>query len=617
MALVDAALEIAGPVDAIVYAGDDTARFAQPPLQEVLEHEVKPGMADTESRLVPDPGADFRFIRWGRAGGVALRLATKGKSAAIAGLARLVKNSQKKGHAHTGGFDVDDEFLLGMLIERHGGPKGLLRRARDSFHFHEAGPVAVFLEAVEPLNHFERLAARTARGLGAVLGNDCYPTDRMALRGTGVRDLHRQPWMLGRHGVIGLEGVPECGVGLIKYSEQQAMRHLEASAGQFEARTPLVVVSHAPPYGVLDYSVRFGHSHVGSRALERFVRTARPRLVVCGHSHLSGGATAELNGCVVVNAANHDSTDSLGRFALIDLRNNTTVQWIVPQRDSVRALHGCGPFWEERLRRAGYAHHREFLTSIPEELHASTGAPLGTSRRWIRHAQAMATGRFVQVRSRTETFPSECIFYDLETLPFGGEVDARQIWLIGYRVGRRGPVRQLLAKTPKEERAILRAFMKVLRAHRGMPVACWAGASDFDHNYLRDRLCTIAPSAVRAFDSHPRLNVLTFIRRHAMPPSPSFGLNELARGLGLTGGNGIDGFTAAVAYVDWLQEGTQPDWKGLLDYNAQDVDLMTRTLDIFERTIPMDQRPESVRPILMPAAEGCPLRGRTRRDSVL
>jgi Icc-related predicted phosphoesterase len=47
-----------------------------------------------------------------------------------------------------------------------------------------------------------------------------------------------------------------------------------------------IYLSHLPPLGVLDLSVRFGIDHIGSKKLLSAVKKYRPRLVVCGHSHI-------------------------------------------------------------------------------------------------------------------------------------------------------------------------------------------------------------------------------------------------------------------------------------------------------------------------------------------
>lgn len=61
-----------------------------------------------------------------------------------------------------------------------------------------------------------------------------------------------------------------------------------------------VLVTHSPPKGVLDRDS--GGRSLGSTAVRETVERCRPRLVVCGHIHQSGGQEARLGESVVVNA---------------------------------------------------------------------------------------------------------------------------------------------------------------------------------------------------------------------------------------------------------------------------------------------------------------------------
>jgi len=61
-----------------------------------------------------------------------------------------------------------------------------------------------------------------------------------------------------------------------------------------------VLVSHSPPKGVVDRSSS-GQS-LGSVAVREAMDRTRPRLVVCGHIHASGGRSEVVDGVAVVNA---------------------------------------------------------------------------------------------------------------------------------------------------------------------------------------------------------------------------------------------------------------------------------------------------------------------------
>lgn len=61
-----------------------------------------------------------------------------------------------------------------------------------------------------------------------------------------------------------------------------------------------VLVTHSPPLGAVDQD---SHGrHLGSRAVLEAIRQFRPRLVVCGHIHASGGQTSKIDGTQIINA---------------------------------------------------------------------------------------------------------------------------------------------------------------------------------------------------------------------------------------------------------------------------------------------------------------------------
>lgn len=64
-----------------------------------------------------------------------------------------------------------------------------------------------------------------------------------------------------------------------------------------------VLVTHSPPRGTLDLSSS-GKS-LGSTSVRDAIIRTKPRLVVCGHIHASGGKSAHIGTTPVVNAGPH------------------------------------------------------------------------------------------------------------------------------------------------------------------------------------------------------------------------------------------------------------------------------------------------------------------------
>ncbi len=64
-----------------------------------------------------------------------------------------------------------------------------------------------------------------------------------------------------------------------------------------------VLITHSPPKGLVDTSSR--GQHLGSESIRKVVEEKKPRLVVCGHIHESGGKSVRMDDTVIVNAGPH------------------------------------------------------------------------------------------------------------------------------------------------------------------------------------------------------------------------------------------------------------------------------------------------------------------------
>lgn len=83
-------------------------------------------------------------------------------------------------------------------------------------------------------------------------------------------------------------------------TEKELAKHFAKIPGGID-----VIVSHGPPYGVLDSPgvPRKTKKHVGSKSLLAAIERVGPSLVVCGHIHASHGADWIDGGIQVVNCA--------------------------------------------------------------------------------------------------------------------------------------------------------------------------------------------------------------------------------------------------------------------------------------------------------------------------
>jgi Icc-related predicted phosphoesterase len=157
------------------------------------------------------------------------------------------------------------------------------------------------------------------------------------MTGRSVYPVHSCALSLGRFAIVGVDGAPlsndlgpKYNLGYLLYPEGVLARQMDRwNANQFQKKK-LIIISHAPPYGTLDFAVRFGPRNIGSRPLQRFLDSSpNSMLCVCGHVHRCGGQTERMGKTLVVNAASHDSVGASGKVAIIQIKGDDSlgVEW--------------------------------------------------------------------------------------------------------------------------------------------------------------------------------------------------------------------------------------------------------------------------------------------------
>jgi Icc-related predicted phosphoesterase len=177
-------------------------------------------------------------------------------------------------------------------------------------------------------NRFEELACLSAFGLCAVAGNDDH-ADSGDIQGDRVYAVHMKPVIVGGFAVVGLEGCPlflppfkpDMNRGHLMYPEHSIAHQIQFWE-QFVDKK-VIVVSHAPPFGVLDEAMRFGRRHIGSHPLRDYLDSHdNATLCVCGHVHSQSRKSEMLRSCTVVNVASHDKPRDPGNVAEIVVNND-------------------------------------------------------------------------------------------------------------------------------------------------------------------------------------------------------------------------------------------------------------------------------------------------------
>lgn len=422
-------------------------------------------------------------------------------------------------------------------------------------------------------NYFEDLASIARFGLVGVIGNDDGPVARALLSGRGVFEVHSRPVRIGDILIIGVEGAPKgrgIGIGSPLYTEPEINRHLNASCQDHKG--PIFIVSHAPPYKVLDQAIRFGMNNIGSRALHVFARSdRRVNLVVCGHCHKQGGKAIQLGRAIVINAASHDGSDDLIRIAHYKWRRGYQLMSGPPDVDFEYArpwgeLESITGLWHSdftKLWKAGITTIHHLADTSAESL----GTIVGRKPEHVRHfpilAQAHRCGQPLAIKPFYA--PKPRVYFDIETDPHGGN---KLCWLIGILDEDTGSFQQYLAKTPEQERNILMAFNKFCETIGNRCLVSYSG-SNFDHRNVIVRLealgLDVPPALLKAVD------LLYPVQNAVALPCTGYGLKTVAASLGFKyRQEDLDGFMVAMEYMH-LSRARKRIPKRFLEYNEDDV----------------------------------------------
>ncbi len=419
---------------------------------------------------------------------------------------------------------------------------------------------------------FSQLAARTRLGVAGVMGNDCEPEHRLAFSGPRKWDLHSDPLITeDATGFIGLEGSPPP-LGFVTYTEGEAAKHLERQFRDVTRRGAkrVVVVSHAPPKGVLDLSLRFGTDHFVAGAPRKFSErhTTRLPLVLCGHSHLNGGESELLDRTLVVNTAVHDHDGAEARLATLRIDGwDVRCVWhlLDGPMSNLRLLQGIGSVRERVLLNGGLSSLDDIVEDNRERLLALPGVGRTSAARWLEQADAIRRGVITihDFPERELLSASPTVYYDIET-----DLGPGRTWLVGALDSVDGKFVSFFQR--RNEGRLLRDFRNYLKDRPDHLLVSYSGSS-FDARVLSAR-----SSAYKFRNLAERLasdiDFCKIARRALIGNTPSHKLKELAHQLGYRFRHpDIDGFAVGLYYSEYLLSGKQPPWKKLIEYNQDDV----------------------------------------------
>jgi Icc-related predicted phosphoesterase len=411
-----------------------------------------------------------------------------------------------------------------------------------------------------------------------VRGNDDFPPS------TGPQfdpkfttDLHRTPYTHENLVFIGQEGSTQ-GPGLITYTEDEVQRHLSKQRTACEDRTP-ILVTHTPPFGILDIGKRFGQQHIGSKAVRSFLDDIQPPVTVCGHCHQFGGRAETLEYGTVINIASHDGVDDPGRYAFITIdASNESIEY---EFYDTRHLLGSrltdlvqvGRNRVEQFSELGITSPDEITEERRAELEALPGASSWHVDRWIAHRQAFENDEVVILNK-----PAFDLLHETNPLLLDIETDLQQdrIWLVGTYSYQNDAYRQFF--DPDDESALLQELSEYLDDHGSKPIIYYGG------NYFDEQCLS------RRFEEHGITEGVNHLERahdlgitaqqELFGPFNRHKLDVVASALGFEYQDPtVDGFEVGSQYTRYLLDGEEPDWNRLKQYNSDDVTALKTIVD--------------------------------------
>jgi len=454
--------------------------------------------------------------------------------------------------------DIKDVFVMAERTR----PDFILYGGDDLERFRQFG-----------LNQFTELSklSKTKKVL-AVLGNDdFYAQAKEVLKSEGIHDLYNESAIYGNFAFIGLESSTS-GPAIFRHEEQDFESHLTCQYEHLQGKK-LIILSHTPPFGLLDRGIRFasedeGSHHIGSSALRRFLESHKVDLVICGHCHSHGGLAERIGNTTVVNVSSHDDYRAVGKFAIIDLfeDGHVDVDWhdtreLVGEH-STQSIWGVGPVYSKKLSNSGVTTVQE-LSSYPdlENLSMVSGISSSLLAMFQLRAKSKLENSIFQIYP-FEAPDGNLIFIDIET-----DIASERVWLIGLLVD--DQFIQLYADNWGEEKNILTKFLRILKDHPDHNLVSYS-CINFDYNVLLNALNRHGLDA-SVLESHEHMDLGIKLRSCFVFPNQSYALKNLGAFMNYPFKHPeIDGFLVALQYMSHVED-KKPLDKTLLEYNEDDV----------------------------------------------
>jgi len=370
----------------------------------------------------------------------------------------------------------DIEQFIDYLEELKEKPDVIVYAGDDLDRFIEIDEI----ETKNNINKFEKIANYSKHGLCAVAGNDDPPYYKNIIKGKNVYDIHDNPFIIDNFALIGIEGAVSK-IGPLLLTEKEVKTHLQTMVNRV-GNKQLIIVSHSPPFKILDFAMRFGRAHIGSTSLRKFIDkyTNKIKLVISGHVHLQGGKSEKFKDTLVVNCASHDFPGSAGKVAIIDISpDKVDIKW--------KTHYGLSdvPFVAKKrakvLKENGVSNMKQLAALSFDDPLSKKIEPFPLI---VTYAKAIISEKMIVKRGIKSAFDNiengNIYFFDAEYNAATTRSGPYGLFLLGW-MNTNGKMQQIFLDRPQDEMKKLKEFSEWVEREKPLFIAYGSKTADVPH----------------------------------------------------------------------------------------------------------------------------------------
>jgi Icc-related predicted phosphoesterase len=420
-------------------------------------------------------------------------------------------------------------------------------------------------------NYFSEMASYSNNNqVLAIIGNDDSTHVKKIICEKNVHDLYEKPFFYEDYAFLGLEASTS-GPAITMHTEKEVENQLGRQC-KIAGKRKIIILSHAPPYGILDLGIRFAPKNerthnIGSKSLKKFIENVPVELVICGHCHSQGGKVEKYAGATIVNVASHDNIGSKGIFALITCDpSRISINWYdtreLIRKDSLLRINGIGAAREDALTSMGINTISD-LANLRNIRSYTTESSF--SEAFLHKLQMKARSISNNVTFQLTNFDvkiQDKIFFDIET-----DISCKHVWMIGALHNKE--FTQFYADDLSEEKTLLKKFLKYLKKYPDSSLISYSG-TNFDKNVV-SRALKRKKLDYKLFNSIPHIDLCRQLKRGFIFPNQNFSLKNMGQFFNFPfREGGLDVFSIALSYEWHLRNDTQLE-EYVFNYNEDDV----------------------------------------------